>query len=50
MPFTACINELNNSQTDNPKDIDNAMPVENLIECTDNYSKKIRKLMATLLR
>ena len=50
VPFTACINELNNSQTDNPKDIDNAMPVENLIECTDNYSKKIRKLMATLLR
>ena len=41
VPFTACINELNNTQIDNPKDIDNVMPMGNLIECTDNYSKKL---------
>ena len=30
-PFTDCINEFNNTQIDNVKDIDKAMPIYNLI-------------------
>ena len=30
-PFTDCINEKNNTQTDNPKDVDAVMPMYNLI-------------------
>ena len=37
--FTNCISEINNTQIDNPKDIDVVMPVYNLIEYRDNYSK-----------
>ena len=38
-PFTNCISEINNTQVDNAKDIDILMPMYNLIEHSDNYSK-----------
>ena len=38
-PFTNCISEINNTQTDNAKDIDIVMPMYNLIEYSDNYAK-----------
>ena len=38
-PFTNFISEINNTQVDNAKDIDIVMPVYDLIEYSDNYSK-----------
>ena len=38
-PFINCISEINNAQIDNAKDIDIVMPMYNLIEYSDNYSK-----------
>ena len=38
-PFTDWISEINNTQIDNAKDIDSVMPMYNLIEYSDNYSK-----------
>ena len=38
-PFTDCISKINNTQVDNAKDIDVVMPLHNLIEYSDNYSK-----------
>ena len=38
-PFTNCISEINNTQIDNPKDIDILMAMYNLIEYSDNYAK-----------
>ena len=38
-PFTDCISEINNTQVDNAKDIDIVMPMYNLLEYSDNYSK-----------
>ena len=38
-PFTNSISEINNTQVDNAKDIDNVMVMYNLIEYSDNYSK-----------
>ena len=38
-PFTNCISKINNTQIDNAKDIDIVMPMYNLIEYSDNYSK-----------
>ena len=38
-PFTNCIGEINNTQVDNAKDFDIVMPMYNLIEYSDNYSK-----------
>ena len=38
-PFTNCISEINNTQADNAKDIDVVIPMYNLIEYSDNYSK-----------
>ena len=38
-PFTCCINKLNNTQIDNAEYIDIVMPIYNLIEYSDNYSK-----------
>ena len=38
-PFTNCINEINNTQVDNAKDIAIVMPMYNLIEYSDNYGK-----------
>ena len=37
--FTKCIIEVNNTNVDNAKDIDIVMPMYNLIEYSDNYSK-----------
>ena len=38
-PFTNCKSETNNTEIDNTKDIDIVMPMYNLIEYSDNYSK-----------
>ena len=38
-PFTICISEINNTQVENAKGIDIVMPIYNLIEYSDNYSK-----------
>ena len=38
--FTGCISDINNTKTDNAKDIDVFMPIYNLIEHRDNYSKR----------
>ena len=38
-PFTNCISEINNTQVENAKDIDIVIPMYNLIEYRDNYSK-----------
>ena len=38
-PFTKCISRINNTDIDNTQDIDIVMPMYNLIEYSDNYSK-----------
>ena len=38
-PFTKCISRINNTDIDNAQDIDIVMPIYNLIEYSDNYSK-----------
>ena len=38
-PFTDCISKINNTQVANAKDIDIVMPMYNLIEYSDNFSK-----------
>ena len=38
-PFTDCIKQTKIAQLNNAKDIDVVMPMYNLIECSDNYSK-----------
>ena len=38
-PFTKSISRINNTDRDNPHDIDTVMPMYNLIEYSDNYSK-----------
>ena len=38
-PFTKCICRINNTEIDNAKDINIVMPMYNLIEYSDNYSK-----------
>ena len=38
-PFTNCISRINNIDIDNVQDIDIVMPMYNLIEYSDNYSK-----------
>ena len=38
-PFTNCISEINNTQIDHAKDIDIVMPMYNLKEYSDIYSK-----------
>ena len=42
-PFTIC-SEINNTQTDNCKDIDIVMPMYNLIEYSANYAKAFGSL------
>ena len=39
VPFTKCISRINNTDIDNAHDIDIVMPMYNLIEYSDNYSK-----------
>ena len=36
-PFTNCINEINNAQIDNAKDIDVVMPMYNVLEYSDDH-------------
>ena len=38
-PFTRCISKINNTEVDNAQYIDIVMPMYNLIEYSDNYSK-----------
>ena len=38
-PFTKCRSRINGTDIDNAQDIDIAMPMHNLIEYSDNYSK-----------
>ena len=38
-PFTNCITEISNTQVDNTKDWDAVMPMYNLIEYSNEYSK-----------
>ena len=38
-PFTKCISRINNPDIDNAHDIDIVMPMYNLIDYSDNYSK-----------
>ena len=45
-PFLSCISKINNTLTDNAKDLDIAMPMYNLLE----YSKNYRKTMELLQR
>ena len=42
--FTACISEINNKQVHNAKYIDVVLPMYNLIEYSDSYSKTSRGL------
>ena len=43
-PFTNCIKKIYNTQIDNAEYIDKVMPMYNVIECSDNYSKTSRSL------
>ena len=45
VPFINCISEINNTQEDNAKDIDIVMPMYNLIEYSDKYSKTSGSLL-----
>ena len=38
-PSTDCISEINNTEIDHTKDTDVVLPMYNLTECSDNYSK-----------
>ena len=49
-PFTNCKSEINTTEIDNAKDIDIVMPMHNLIEYSDNYSKSIWNFMAIIQR
>ena len=37
--FTDCISEINNTEIDNAKELNVGMPIYNLIEYSNNYSK-----------
>ena len=38
-PFRSCISKINNTFIDNAEDLDIVMPMYNLLEYSDNYSK-----------
>ena len=38
-PFTKCISRINNTDVDNAQNVDIVMPMYNVIEYSDNYSK-----------
>ena len=40
VPFTDCLSEINNTQVHNAKDVDAVMSKQNLIEYSNNYTKK----------
>ena len=44
-PFINCKSEINNTEIDNANDIDIVMPMYNLIEYSDNYSKTSGSLL-----
>ena len=44
VPFTKCMSRINNRDIDTDRDIDIVMPMYNLIEYSDNYSKTSRSL------
>ena len=48
-PFTNCISKINNTQIDNTEYIDIVIPMYNLIEYNDNYSKTPGSLMKGIL-
>ena len=39
VPFTSCINNINNTQVDNAKDLDVVMLLYNLIEYSNKYAE-----------
>ena len=41
-PFTNCINKINNTQVDDAHDINIVMPMNNLIEYSDYFSKHLK--------
>ena len=43
-PFTNCISQINNTDLDDAKHLDIVMPMYNLIEYSDNYSKTSESL------
>ena len=43
-PFISSKTEINNTEIDNAKDIDRVMPMYNLIEYSDHYSKTFESL------
>ena len=43
-PYTKCIRKINNTDIDNAQDVDIVMPMYNLIEYSDNYSKTLGNL------
>ena len=43
-PFTKCISRINNTDIYTAQDLDIVMPMYNLIEYSDNYSKTLRSL------
>ena len=43
-PFTKCISRISNADIDNAQNIDIAIPIYNLIEYSDNYSKTFGSL------
>ena len=43
--FTDCINEMNNRKVNNAKGIDVVMPMYNLTEYSDNYSKTFKAIL-----
>ena len=47
-PFTECKSETNNTQVDSAKYIDRVMPMYNLIEYSEIYSKTSGSLLVTL--
>ena len=49
-PFSNCISKTNNTQIGNAEYIDTVIPMYNVIEYSNNYSKKIWKFVATLKR
>ena len=43
-PFTKCISRINNTEMDNPQDIDIGMPMYELIEYSDDYLRTSGRL------
>ena len=46
-PFTNCISRINNTEIDDPHDIAVVLPMYNLMEYNDNYSKTSKKATMT---